>query len=394
VYLLVLTLFADRTAALFAAMVLLLIPEQLAWSASAAVEPTASLACISALLAAAWFAHARSDVSLAGTAIAAAYAVQFRAESLLIVAVVGLLLWQRAPDEFRRRRILWAGLLFLALAAVHIGHLAAVRNEGWGTAGQRLSMDYASQNLRVNGWFFLADRRFPAAFTVLALAGWFVPRAQAGRSAIALYFALFFGITLFFYAGSYDYGADVRYSLATYPPLAVLAGLGAARLSRWLERFIPGFAAGALLTAAACQFAWVYLPVVRSRSDSAWAARADVDFAHAFAASLPHNAYVLTHNPGMFHVWGVNAGQMSLAASSEAVDALAARFAGGVYLHWNYWCNTEDRVQRALCAQIRDLRPVEQVVDHRVRDQYFVFFRIKAAQQVGSALDSAPRTMR
>ena len=35
-----------------------------------------------------------------------------------------------------------------------------------------------------------------------------------------------------FYAGSYNYGADVRYSLMTYPPIAVLAGLGAARLVR------------------------------------------------------------------------------------------------------------------------------------------------------------------
>ena len=394
-YLLVLTLFSDRTAAFFAAIVLMLTPEQLAWSASGAVEPVASLTCISALLAAAWFAHSRSDAALAGTAIASAYAVQFRPESILIVPVVGLLLWQRAPEEFRRPRILWAGLLFLSLAAVHIGHLAAVRNEGWGTAGQRLSMAYASQNLRVNGWFFLGDWRFPAAFTLLALVGWIGPRAQAGRTAIALYFAMFFGITLFFYAGSYDYGADVRYSLATYPPLAVFAGLGAARLARWSERFMPGHAAAALVTAAAaCQFAWVYLPVVRARTDSAWAARADVDFAQSFAATLPHDSYVLTHNPGMFQVWGVNAGQMSLATTPGVVEALAARFAGGVYLHWNYWCNTEDPAPRALCTQVRDLRPVDQVGDYRVGDQHFMFFRIKTAQRIRSALDSAPQTMR
>src|SRR5256885_16764852 len=77
-YLLVLALFSDRTAALFAAIVLALTPEQLVWSASAAVEPSASLACIAALLAAACFIRSRSDAAPAGTAIAAAYVVPVR----------------------------------------------------------------------------------------------------------------------------------------------------------------------------------------------------------------------------------------------------------------------------------------------------------------------------
>ena len=35
---------------------------------------------------------------------------------------------------------------------------------------------------------------------------------------MAIYFLVFFAIDLVFYAGSYNYGADVRYSLMTYPP--------------------------------------------------------------------------------------------------------------------------------------------------------------------------------
>ena len=49
----------------------------------------------------------------------------------------------------------------------------------------------------------------------------------------ASYFLLFFGIALLFYAGSYNYGADVRYSLMTYPPLAILGGLGAGAIVGW-----------------------------------------------------------------------------------------------------------------------------------------------------------------
>ena len=84
-----------------------------------------------------------------------AYAVQFRQESLLIVPVIGLLLWARARDEFRRPRLWWAGLLFLVLVAVHIGHTFAVRNEPWGTTEARLSLGYVPANFSVNGRFYL-----------------------------------------------------------------------------------------------------------------------------------------------------------------------------------------------------------------------------------------------
>ena len=43
----------------------------------------------------------------------------------------------------------WLGLLTLALAAVHIGHMVAIRNAGWGTSEARLSLQYVLDNLRV-----------------------------------------------------------------------------------------------------------------------------------------------------------------------------------------------------------------------------------------------------
>jgi hypothetical protein len=52
---------------------------------------------------------------------------------------------------------------------------------------------------------------------------------------ILLWFILFYGIFLFFYAGSYKYGADVRFALVSFMPLAVLSGMGADRLREGLE---------------------------------------------------------------------------------------------------------------------------------------------------------------
>jgi uncharacterized membrane protein YecN with MAPEG domain len=359
-------------------------PQQLIWSATAAVEPTASLACVVSLLAMALFVRSRTTVALTAVVSAAAYATQFRAESLLIIPVLGLVLLRAAGDELRQARFWWILLLGTALIAIHVGHLYSVRDESWGTADARLSLKYVLPNFRVNGSFYVADERFPLAYSVLALVGLFVSTQTIVAAAVLLYFLVFFGIGLLFYAGSYNYGADVRYSLMTYPPLAMLAGLGAARLRDWLERRTRVMPGRALLTAAlVLQFLW-YAPIVRATTEEAWAARADVRFAESFVPSLPANSYVLTHNPGMFHIWGVNAGQMSAVVDSPArLQFLALRYAGGVYLHWNFWCNVNDPVQVGYCHRALSLAPVQTVSEHRERDQRFGFYRFDVSAVTG-----------
>jgi hypothetical protein len=379
VYLLVVVLFDDRVAALFAGLLVGLTPEQLLWSATAAVEPSASLACVAALLCAAHFSRARGTVALAAAGVAAAYAVQFRAESFLIVPAIGTLWWRHdVRDELRTTRVWWVALLSLGLVAVHIGHIFAVRNEAWGAGGARLSLGYLLANLRANGGFYFADERFPVLFTVLAVLGLTYPRSRPGRLPVVLYFLVFFTVYLLFYAGSYDYGADVRYSLMTYPPIAILGGLGAAQVVRWLNRVRTGLAAIGTLTAGLVfQFLW-YAPLVRATTEEAWAARADVRFARSLVPELRGNTYVLTHNPGMFHVWGINAGQMSLIVTDPNHMAyLASRYTGGVYLHWNFWCNVQDPIQQEFCRKALASAPVDVVREYRERDQRFALYRLR-----------------
>jgi hypothetical protein len=378
VYLLVVALFADRIAAFFAALLMTLTPQQIAWSATAAVEPTASLGIVAAVLAAALYRRSGHWTALMLTAVSAAYAMQFRPESIVALPVILLVMWPRLQPDLERPQAWWAAILFLWLMAVHLAHLYVVRSVDWGAVGRaRFSFDYFLTNAAVNVPFYIYDQRFPVAFTALAVIGLWGSANWLLRLAMVVWFLLFLTIVLFFYAGSYDYGADIRYSLMTYPPLAVLGGVGAARLAR-LGR---GVFAGARLVYAlaatlALQFIW-YAPRIVSM-DEAWAARADVRFARDSTAQLPANSYVFTHNPGMFHLWGISAGQVSRLSEDPALAAsLSQRYSGGVYLHWNFWCNVPDAVQQEFCRKARSLAPVEVVAQYSEREQFYAFYRIR-----------------
>jgi hypothetical protein len=360
----------------FAALIMALMPEQLRWAHTASAETSAALACASAVLAALAFVRMRSTRSLFCMVSASAVAIQFRPECVLIVPLVLGILLLLAPDTFGEERFWWAGLLGLALSAVHIGHLVAVRGEGWGASGSRFSPAYVLFNLRTNGWFYLADLRFPVAYTALAVAAAVFFRRRRELAVCALYVSVFWGIFLLFYAGSYNYGSDERFSLMTFPPLAMLAGIGAWQIAERPAVRGLSWAAPALAVALSLQFL-VYVPFVRAVGDEGWAARGDVAFARDFAGGLPAGSIVLTHNPHMFHLWGRNAAQASLLSTDPAFKgALAARYPGGVYLHWNFWCNVPDPLQHSFCTKALDAFPHVLEQERQVRNYRYAFYRL------------------
>jgi 4-amino-4-deoxy-L-arabinose transferase-like glycosyltransferase len=382
VFLLAARLFDDLRVARLAALVSALIPEQLRWSHTAASEPSAAAAGALAVLAAVHFSRTRSHIALAWTVVATAFALQFRTESILAAVVVAGVIAFKAPSEFRRRRLWGWTLVGAALSAAALAHLFAIRQEGWGAAGDKLSLQFVAANLRANGWFYLADARFPALYTLLALAALVAWRERKATLLAAGYFGLFAGIYLLFYAGSYNYGADVRFALMTFPPLALLAGAGAAILAVSLQRTGLAVRQAELLVAAMLAFQFLgYMPLVRSVGEEAWAARADVSFSERFAPRLPANSIVLTHNPSVFHVMGRNAAQLSLLTVNPAyvTDVLLPRYRGGVFVHWNFWCNVSDPVQQQFCATALAQFPHTLAGEYRERDYRFAFYRLEEA---------------
>ncbi len=377
IYLITVTLFGDRRSAALASLVAALIPAHLQWSHTAASEPVSAAVAAWAVLALAAFLRRGSVSALLWTVVAASYAMQFRPEVALIfgVVVAGVILLGPQRRSLPGR-MWWALSLTFVLCAVAVAHVIAIRHESWGSpGGGPLSLAYLWSNLQVNGPFYFWDARFPSLVGVLAVVGAWARRSRESLL-IGLWFLSFFGIYLLFYAGSYNYGADIRYSLLTYPPLMILAGVGAAAIAGWLERRTP-FRGGPVIAAALLfQFTW-YLPNVRAVGEEAWAARADVKYAELMVKQLPPNAIVLTHNPGMFQVWGVNAAQLSIAATEpDYVNVLMRRFAGGVFVHWNFWCNVSDPVQSEYCRETERRYDTEKISEYRERDYRYALSRI------------------
>jgi hypothetical protein len=213
---------------------------------------------------------------------------------------------------------------------------------------------------------------------------------KPGRFAAAgvISFGLFWGVYLGFYAGSYSYGADVRYALLSHAPVAMLAGLGAAALSEMASRRIPRrWIDVGVASVLALQLVW-FLPMIRAVGEESWSSRADVAFAVEVSRRLGRQTMVLTHNPSVFHVQGVNAAQLALvfADTPYVTSALRERYKGGVFIHWNYWCNVAGTEHPAMCLEALKRVKTRLETQYRERDQRFAFYEIVGEVAAGEKL--------
>ena len=375
-------LFSSEIAAMFAGLLYLLTPMNLIWSATVAVEPAAAAFSALAIAAAALYARqpAIGTAALWGSAVG--LAAYFRPESICLVvpalAIVLLFRWR----ELLEPRFYFGLMLITVLIGVELLHLYVVRNEGWGTTGERFSWAAFQSNVQVNGPYLYLNLRYPVFFTFLALIGVLSISLWRGLSAVLIWFVYSFGIFLFFYAGSFDYGADVRFSMISAAPLSILGGAGAASLAalirRWQPRLMGSLSAVPLL-AGAVLLAWIpFLPLIRSTGTEAADARVDIDAIRAFAAELPAESIVLSHTPTVWFMVGRNSSQTSTATYNRAhIDNdYFKRYGGGVYFHWGAWCNYDNPVQQGFCTKILETYQTRVVDERRFGDKRFVLYQL------------------
>ena len=348
---------------IYSALICALMPEFMIWSNTTAVEPSAALFPGLAVLGVLIFIKSRDPKALFLAVVISAFGVQFRPEGVMVLLVIGLMIFLWAIGEWKRAQFYLMLSIFFILIIPHITHLYAVKGMSWGSSGPKFSFNFFEGNFKVNSLFYLKNLRFPLIYTILFVLGiafeW-GKEAIEGKAflwkekvVVLLWFLLFWGIFLFFYAGSYNYGADVRFSLLSFLPLALLAGNGAASLVNALkQKFKPGYVNCVLVIIIIFNFL-PFMPFVRAITQEAWAARADHKYAKEMAKEIPDDALVLTHNPNMFLLWGKSAAQVSLATEhSRDFNRLFYRYRGGVYFHYNFWCNVPDRLQNSFCENI------------------------------------------
>jgi len=120
-----------------------------------------------------------------------------------------------------------------------------------------------------------------------------------------------------------------------------------------------------------------FLPLVRAVGPEGWQARADHDTALVMVQTLPEDSVLLTHNPGMIQVMGLSAAQVSLVGYQPArVDTFFDRFPGGVYFHYNFWCNVNDELQNKFCNDVLATYQTQVIMEESAGFYRYVLYRL------------------
>jgi len=402
-------LIADRDfPGLLAALIFALIPHNLIWSNTGAAEASAAFFGGAVVLCTLVWLRTRAPRHLFLLAVLLPFACTLRQESALIglwvLAALAVEKIGTAPNfanfsassprfPFATREFWAMGLIAFAFFIPHLWHLWAVSGHSWGADGAKFSLFFFAKNLATNGSYYLDNRAFPVLFTLLAVIGFVAGSGRQGRDArpsgfgavmlMLLWFVVFWGIFLFFYAGSYRYGADVRFALLSFMPIAVLAGIGGDAILIKIGT-APNFAGTsprlpvAVLLVLVLVFSWLkFIPLIRLVGQEAWGARYDHDHAREFIKRIPNRSIVLTHVPTMFLLWGQNAIQTYAGINNpDIIRDLMTRYDGHVYFHQSYWCNTLNDSNRLLCEGIRTRYNLEPVATAREQSNEYGLYRM------------------
>jgi hypothetical protein len=378
IFLISFLLFKDIFASFTACLAYILIPVNLQWHNTCAVEPSTAFFTSLAVLAALLYVKYKKPVILFFVVTSMAFSLGFRTESYLVVVLVGLILLIKEPGVFKRKELYAFAVLFLFLSSAILLHLYSVRGMSWGAQGAKISLDYFRVNSYTNTVFYFNNMHFPLIFTIFGLIGLFsykVSEKIKDKLVLFVWFLIFWGIFLVFYAGSYRFGQDVRFSILSYVPISIFVGIGVSSLGNSLEHKIKPIK-GILIFLIIFNFTW-FLPFIKAEGEEAWAARNDHRRAVEFAELLPVNSIVYTHTPNIFLLNKKNALQSSSATyKSGSVERYLERFKGGVYVHHGYWSNVNDPVQRGFTQNILNKYNHETIKEHFYRDYKYGLYKI------------------
>ena len=373
-----------RGSAAWAGALYCLTPLVIWWGHTVAVEPGAAGSAAVAFCAACIFARLydfsgqRKQTPIDGffLAGAVAFACYFRPESLLVYGMAAGVLWASDRRLAMNANILALFAVAFVLTVPELMHVWSMHTEDWGARdGRRFASDFIPANLTSNGGYFVDSHWFPIAGTVFLVAGLIYLFRYRSSSALSLLVWLLpaWGIFVLFYAGGYHYGASSRYGVVSCPPIAVGMGIGAASLWQLL-RSRPAWLA---LVFSGCGLNWLaamhYVPSITRESAEA---RADVDFVHRVAPTLPEGSLIVSCNPCMWTIEGRNSSQFFTIEDMMRNQMIELRnqYPGGIYIHWNFWDNVEPSLAADARALIHDTA-AQTIVSTTSQDHYMAILR-------------------
>lgn len=387
IFLIVHMLFDDIFAGLAASLCYVLIPVNLQWFNTCAVEPSTTFFAGLTILTALIYIRNKKPVNLFLFTTIAAFAFSFRPESFLIILVVGLIFLFKDIGVLKRKELYLCGAIMLVLSSGILLHIYATRNQSWGASGAKFSLEYFKNNFRTNSLFYLNNKMFPVLFTVLGAIGLIFYKFKKSikeKTIILCWLLPFWAIFLFFYAGTYllDEGLSLRFSVLSYAPIAIFAGLGISFIRTLLEPKIK-FISLILIALVVFNAVWFW-PFVRSQSKGESAAcRMDHFYTMKFLRLLPENSIVFTHNPNMFLIHKQSALQSSTELFNPGTfERLQGRFTGGIFIHFNYWSGVPyDAWQRSFTEHLLNSFEYEILEEYYYKNYNFGLYKINQRKE-------------
>ncbi|RMG40479.1 MAG: hypothetical protein D6719_10770 [Candidatus Dadabacteria bacterium] len=366
----------SEIAAIFSSTFFGLTPVVLRWSNTASSETAAATFSVLALFSTALYARNPLLRTLFTAVVMLALSSMMRPESILIIIPAVVIVWLLGRHELKQVRILAGPALLLLFMLPTIFHLIAVSNENWGSEHSRFSFYWVYLNLPGNLTYFLNNREYPVLFSILAILSLYLNRNKASTYIALSWLAVTWGVFIFFYAGSYYYGADDRFVVLSAAPLSMLAGTAVDVLTKYARSAYRKALLLVLLIVSLINWAG-FIPYITRTGEEANQARASIRFARKILKLIPADAIVFSHIPSFWLIHKKNSLQSSYAMELPDYTAtLFKSYSGGVYFYEGFWCNVPDQRQRPFCDYIKSHFRLSAVKEHRHRKMKFTLYRL------------------
>jgi hypothetical protein len=386
-------------AGLIAALFLAITPEHIRWSVTTSQEAffvTFLLLTASAFL---LWAKRNSRPLAILCFMLAAYTIQLRTEGALILPILGVLVALTVPRPFtllKQKEIIVGVFLLLLIILPSMLHTTNNKGDSWGAPdGKKFSAGYFSNNAAHNILYFIDASRFPLIFSIFALIGlgFGLIRHTKATAWLLLWFAAFFFMYAFFYAGSFDYGMDVRFALTMISPFLIIGAMGAhfiwgkfwtfakwivakrKKMSKSSSRILKNTLAAILIAGIITGVGIIHFTQISQFGEQASDAMKVHEFAKGFAESVPENCLFLSQVSSMF----INFGRPSIQTHMFLREDMAAEAMAKydcIYMYWGYWCASSEPHRIEQCTPVLNKYNWEFVAQEQHYDRVFIFYKL------------------